>query len=76
MKKQSKKDRILMYMQTYGSITQKDAIDLFDAYRLSAIIYDLKHKDGYDITTELEGKAGYARYTLKQDNSYISRIIL
>ena len=57
-----------MYMQTYGSITQKDAIDLFEAYRLSAIIYDLKHKDGYDITTGLEGKAGYARYTLKQDN--------
>lgn len=68
MKKQSKKDRILMYMKTYGSITQKDAIDLFNAYRLSAIIYDLKHKDGYDITTGLEGKAGYARYTLKQDN--------
>ena len=64
MKKQSKKDRILMYMKTYGSITQKDAIDLFEAYRLSAIIHDLKNKDGYDITTELEGKAGYARYNL------------
>ena len=57
-----------MYMQTYGSITQKDAIDLYDAYRLSAIVYDLKHKEGYDISTELEGKAGYARYTLNVSN--------
>ena len=53
-------------MQTYGSITQKDAIDLFHAYRLSAIIYDLKHKDGYDITTKLEGKSKHGRYTLNE----------
>ena len=51
-------------MQTYGSITQKDAIELFNAYRLSAIIHDLKHKDGHDITTKLEGKSGHGRYTL------------
>lgn len=68
MKKQSKKDRILMYLQTYGSITQKDAIDLFDAYRLSAVVHDLKHNGGYDISTKLEGKAGYARYTLNVSN--------
>ena len=54
-------------MQTYGSITQKDAIDLFNAYRLSAIIHDLKHKDGYDITTKLEGKSNHGRYTLNQE---------
>tara|TARA_Y100000593_G_scaffold47704_1_gene90338 strand:- start:265 stop:474 length:210 start_codon:yes stop_codon:yes gene_type:complete len=64
MKKMSKKQKVLLYMQTYGSITQKDAIDLFNAYRLSAIIYDLKHKDGHDITTTLEGKSKHARYTL------------
>ena len=56
MKAMSKKEKVLLYMKTYGSITQKDAIDLFNAYRLSAIIHDLKHKGGYDITTKLEGK--------------------
>ena len=64
MKKMSKKEKVLLYMKTYGSITQKDAIDLFNAYRLSAIIHDLKHKDGYDITTKLEGKSNHGRYTL------------
>ena len=54
-------------MKTYGSITQKDAIDLFNAYRLSAIIHDLKHKDGYTITTKLEGKSGHGRYTLNEN---------
>ena len=66
MKKISKKNKVLLYMQTYGSITQKDAIDLFNAYRLSAIIHDLKHKDGYTITTKLEGKSGHGRYTLNE----------
>ena len=67
MKKMSKKNKVLLYMQTYGSITQKDAIDLFNAYRLSAIIHDLKHKDGYDITTKLEGKSKHGRYTLNNN---------
>ena len=66
MKKMSKKQQVLLYMKTYGSITPKDAIDLFKAYRLSAIIYDLKHKDGYDITTKLEGKSRHGRYTLNE----------
>ena len=68
MKKMSKKEKVLLYMKTYGSITQKDAIDLFNAYRLSAIIHDLKHKDGYDITTKLEGKSNHGRYTLNEKN--------
>ena len=68
MKKMSKKQKVLLYMKTYGSITQKDAIDLFNAYRLSAIIHDLKHKDGYTITTKLEGKSGHGRYTLNEKN--------
>ena len=66
MKKMSKNQQVLLYMKTYGSITPKDAIDLFKAYRLSAIIYDLKHKDGYDITTKLEGKSRHGRYTLNE----------
>ena len=66
MKKMSKKQQVLLYMKTYGSITPKDAIELFKAYRLSAIIYDLKHKDGYDITTKLEGKSRHGRYTLNE----------
>ena len=66
MKQISKKEKVLLYMKTYGSITQKDAIELFNAYRLSAIIHDLKHKDGHNITTKLEGKSGHGRYTLNE----------
>ena len=50
-------------MQTYGSITPKDAIELFNAYRLSAIIFDLK-KEGHKIDTERKGKSGYAEYSI------------
>ena len=63
MKKMSKKQKVLLYMKTYGSITPKDAIDLFKAYRLSAIIFDLK-KEGHKIDTERKGKSGYAEYSI------------
>ena len=56
MKKQSKKEKVLMYLQTYGSITPQDAYELFQSMRLGALIH---------IVSTLEGKSGYARYTLK-----------
>lgn len=42
-----------------GSITSKEAIDLYGATRLSAIIFDLR-KRGYDIETH--NMIGYTRY--------------
>ena len=66
MKKQSKKEKVLMYLQTYGSITPQDAYELFQSMRLGALIHNLRHDDPhYNIVSTLEGKSGYARYTLK-----------
>ena len=65
-KKISKQDKILMYLQTYGSITPQDAYELFQSMRLGALIHELRHDEPhYNITSKLEGKSGYARYTLK-----------
>ena len=67
MKKMSKKKKVLMYLQTYGSITPKDAYELFQSMRLGALIHELRHeKPYYNIESKLEGKSGYARYTLKE----------
>ena len=66
MKKMSKKEKVLMYLQTYGSITPMDAYVLFQSMRLGALIHNLRHEEPhYNITSKLEGKSGYARYTLK-----------
>ena len=63
-------ERILMYMQEHGSITQRDAIKL-GCYRLSARIYDLKKIWGFIIVTKYEQvknsdgtTANIARYSL------------
>lgn len=62
-KKLSKKDRVLAYLQTYGSITPKEAFIKFGLYRLGATIFELR-QEGHDIETKLETKNGdrYARY--------------
>ena len=65
-KKMSKQEKVLMYLQTYGSITPMDAYELFQSMRLGALIHDLRHNEPYyNIESKKEGKAGYARYTLK-----------
>lgn len=63
----SKTQRILEYLENGKTITNADAVDLFKAYRLSGIIYNLKKK-GYNISTineiNEETKTRYARYKL------------
>lgn len=63
----SKTENILEYLKKGNTITNVDAVDLFKAYRLSAIIYNLKKK-GYNISTineiNEETKTRYARYKL------------
>lgn len=63
----SKTQRILEYLENGKTITDSDAVDLFKAYRLSGIIYNLKKK-GYNISTineiNEETKTRYARYKL------------
>ena len=38
-KKMSKQEKVLMYLQTYGSITPMDAYEMFQSMRLGAIIH-------------------------------------
>ena len=67
VKKMSKKEKVLLYLQTYGSITPMDAYEMFQSMRLGALIHNLRHDPPhYNIKTTKEGKAGYARYTLKE----------
>lgn len=46
----TKKQKIKEHLEMGNSISQRDAIQLFNAYRLSAVIFDLK-KDGMRIET-------------------------
>ena len=56
---ESQKIMVLNHLKSGKSITQKEAIDLFGAYRLSDIIYRLRQQ-GYDISCEI--KYGKNRY--------------
>ena len=52
-KKETQKQKVLKHLEQNGSITPLDALKLYGAFRLSAIIYDLRHIDGYQIKTDL-----------------------
>ena len=52
-------DRVIDHLQRNGKLSQKQAIRLFGAYRLSAIIYRLR-KDGYNISSTF--KSGKNRF--------------
>ena len=61
---------VLDHLKRTGSITSMEAINLFHATRLSAIIFRLRRKSGHDIeTTTMDGvhsitgrPCQYARY--------------
>lgn len=61
----SKKDMVLRHLLTGKSITQKEAIESYGAFRLSGIIYDLRN-EGFDIATKLIPlkRSQYAQYKL------------
>jgi len=70
--KKTKIDEVLHYLKTHKrGITQRQAIEKFDAYRLADIIFKLK-KRGHVIDTIKEesvgkyGKETYARYVLRK----------
>ena len=56
----------LAYLKSGKSLTQKDAVKLFNCYRLSARIADLR-KDGHAIRTDnvFKGSVHYAKYKLE-----------
>ena len=61
----SQKSLVLNHLKNDNGITPLEALNKFGAFRLSAIIFDLK-KDGYDIDTEIIKNGGkhYANYKL------------
>lgn len=50
MDKTNKTTQIINHLKRYGSITSLEAIEMYGATRLSAIIYNLR-KQGYNIET-------------------------
>ena len=61
-KKQTKQEKVLTHLQTYGSITPLEALEKYGSFRLGALIFNLR-KEGYDIETNIIPKKGYAKYT-------------
>ena len=62
MAKISKQEKVLMHLQTHGSITPLEALNKYGSLRLGALIFNLR-KEGYDIETNIVPKKGYAKYT-------------
>ena len=66
---------IRLHLQVWGSITSWDAFKMYDITRLSARIWDLRHKYGLNITTDRTqvetkwGTTSVARYTLQEEPS-------
>ena len=64
-------ERVLQYMNDFGSITSLDAFKDLGVTRLSAVIHTLRHKKGYEIKANMESCKNrynelvyYARYTM------------
>jgi hypothetical protein len=60
---ESKTKQVLNHLQTHGTITSWEAINLYRATRLSAIIFLIKEQ-GWSITTQMvfEDKIRYGVY--------------
>ena len=78
----NKTKEVLKHLQTYGTITSIEAINLFGATRLSAIIFNLRKK-GYNIisvdkvTKDKYGhRVPYSEYTLVQGNQPVKTVIV
>lgn len=73
MGKVNQKQRVIDYIQRYGSITSLDAFRDLGITRLAAVICNLK-KEGYAFNTEYVSrlnryreKVTFARYSLKDE---------
>ena len=59
--KPTKKQRVLRYLRGGTSLTPREAIDFFNAYRLAGIVHEL-NKEGYNIINLRS--SGHARYKM------------
>ena len=69
----NQKQRVLAYMEEFGSITSLEAFRDLGITRLSAVIFDLRDA-GYPIDSKTESstnrfgdKTSYSRYSLRQE---------
>ena len=62
----SQQQDIVYHLHNIGPITPLEALHKYGSFRLSAIIYDLRH-EGYNIKTIMveDGKKRYAKYMLE-----------
>ena len=70
----NKTNKVIEHLKLHGSITSLQAIELYGATRLSAIIYNLRYKYGVNIVSErieftdrFGSKSSYAKYVLVED---------
>lgn len=70
MREKSKTQDVLNHLKVYGSISQREAVEYYNLYRLGSVIFSLR-KRGYNITTEdipftskYGIKGSYAKYHL------------
>ena len=66
---------VLMHLEEFGSITSWEAIKEYGATRLSAIIYNLRHRyslniisEAVEFTDRYGHKSSFAKYVLKKEN--------
>lgn len=56
----NKTDQVMRHLQERGSITSMEAIELYGATRLSAIIFNLRHRRGMKIESVMtDGRDRY-----------------
>lgn len=70
----TKQNAILMHLEEKGNITSWEAIKEYGATRLSAIIFNLRHKYGMNIENEwveftdrFGSKSRYVKYIYKKE---------
>lgn len=76
---ETKTNQVRDYLEEHGSITSWDAIQLFRATRLSAIIFTLRKKgylieDEWQISIDENGRTSrYVKYNLIKEEDYIEK---
>ena len=75
MERMTKSEKVKRYMQEYGKINSWEAIKEFGATRLSAIIFNFRHKNNMNIVSQRRqfidrygDKSYFVDYILKQDD--------
>ena len=71
----NKTKAVMLHLEENGSITSWEAIKEYGATRLSAIIFNLRHKydmnivsEPYEFIDRYGNKSSYAKYVFKKDD--------